>query len=674
MNTRPSTFDLVFAASSDDNCIAIAAAQVIPMPDKAEDPLPDKIVWMPRGEHEISGCDVAGKPWQGKVICDEAGAHAVAAMLAQVLASGRRVYLDKNHDDGEATAWITAFTWDPAQGIMAHVAWTSLGESLLRGRVFYSFSPAFLINRKTGRVSGFPAGHAAGGLVNAPAFGPAMPALIAARLARFPTTQPASGGSPDNNQKNKAMQSMLIKLLAALGVTVLSDATEEQLVALAAKHLDQLPIAGAESLAAKAQLSELVTLRAADAARRKADAKAATDAAVARGAIPAKDEAIQGKWRNMIEANPDHAELLVALPANPALTRVTEPGGAIQVKDNLVPILQQLAAKKSPDERAVIYARDIGPILAKPGFSIGPILAANTLGTLSGELITQRSLTLLKRTFPELFAISTDFSDVGAAFNQTVKARLRTIPTVTDYSATTGYATSAAGTTDVPVVINGHKAVQIAFNANELASTNRDLFGEQVEGAHNAIGADLVDALLALITAGNYANATIQAVAGFGRATMTTIAKALSTRLVPRADRFAMLNLDYFERLGQDSAIVSLATFQQAEVITENRLPRVGGMQPHEVQNFPVAGNLVGFCGTPDAIAVATRIPNDYTLAMPDVGGGGVVQIVKNLDTGISVMLVRYIDHKLGAAVWRLAYMRGAGVGQAASGQRITSI
>lgn len=664
----------LFAKDAIGDLIAIAAAQVIAMPAKAEDPLPSEIVWMPKGEHEISAFDASGKPWKGKVVCDESGARACSALLADVLTKGRRCYLDKDHQDAEATAWVTGFRWDPAQGIMVSVEWSSLGSDLLRGKVYCSFSPAFLINKKTGRVAGFPAGHAAGGLVNAPAFGAAMPALIAARLAGAESPNPAPGGPRDINQ-NPVMKELLIKILAALAVSVPADATEEQLVALATKHVDKFPHAGAEGEALKAQLVELQALKAKDADRRKADAKAAVDAAVARGAIPPKDEAIQAKWREMIEAEPEHAKLLAALPANPALERVTQPGaGVIVAKDNLVEVLKAYAAKKSPDERAVIYAKDIRDVIAKPGFLLGPILALNSLGTLVGDLTVQRSLTLLKLSFPWFNRISTNFSAEGAKLGQQIITRLRGIPSLAPYVPGVGYERQAAVLTDVPVTISEHNGVEIAFNANELASTARDLFGEQVEGCHYAIGKGLADAILALLTVANFPAETVEATVDVDADTMDKLSAALTGRGVPGMGRLGLLSSAVYRKLGKDTSLVQLAAFQRPEIITqENALPPIKGIQPYEVINLLDEENLTGFAGTPDALALATRVPNDYSAAMPDVAGNGTVQIVTNPDTGISVMLVRYVDHKAAEAAWRVALMWGAAKGNPNCGQRLVS-
>lgn len=669
-------------ASSSDVIAVLAAAQIIPMPTKADEPLPSEIVWMPAGEHEISAFAADGTPWRGKIICDESGARAVSATLAGILAKGQRVPLDKDHKDEEATAWVLGFRWDPALGIIAKVEWTSLGEQLLRGKVYHSFSPAFLINKKTGRVSGFPGGgHAAGGLVNAPAFGSAMPSLIAARLAGFEsTTKPAPDGSSGN--QNKAMNALLIKILAALSVEVPANATEDQLVALVTKHIEKLPPADAEVVALKAQLSELTALKAADSARRKADAKAAVDDAVARGAIPPKDEAIQAKWLGLIEANPDHAALLAALPDNPALTRVTQPGQGssveISVKAGLLPVLQSLQAKKSAevDDRAMIYHREIKPLFAKnPQFNqeLGLILAANSLGTLAGELITQRTFSLLKLSFPWLFEISTDFSNEAAALNQVVKARLRALPTKVTYVPGVGYVRSNATASDVPVTIANHEGVEIAFNANELASTNRDLFGEQIEGAHYVIGKSLVDGVLALITVGNFPNGTVQATAGLTPANSMDLMDAALAGRGANGPRIGLLSSPVFRKLGNDASIVQLASFQMKEVITQSVLPPIKNIKPYEVFNLPATAFLTGFAGTSNSLAISTRVPNDYTKAMPDVASNGSVQVVKNIDTGVSAMLVRYIDHKLAEAAWRLALMWGAGLGDPATGQRLTS-
>jgi hypothetical protein len=49
------------------------------------------------------------------------------------------------------------------------------------------------------------------------------------------------------------------------------------------------------------------------------------------------------------------------------------------------------------------------------------------------------------------------------------------------------------------------------------------------------------------------------------------------------------------------------------------------------------------------------------------------VQMVTNPDTGITVMLVQWVDHQLGASRGRIAIMFGAAKGQVDAGQRLVS-
>lgn len=691
-----------------ERLVACSPTSVVMAADSAKDaPLPSSIVWMPKGDHEISAGTLHGGSWTGLVRCDELGASVVKASYERVIANGLRVWLDCCHDDGEAAAWVRGFSWDPALGIVAAVEWTSLGEKMLREKRLYSFSPTFWVDWESGRVAGLVEGHAAGGLVNAPAFGAAMPALIAARLAGAENSNvnPAPDGPSGINAKDTAMKELLIQILAALGVKVPDNATEQQLTALVTEHAPkaQNAIAASAKVAElQTQLAELKTkaaspegaaviaslqtqvesLVAIAAAQRKKNAEAAVQAAVDRGAIKAEDTKLRGLWVGLVEKDEQNLELLAALPGKATVQSVVVAPDVAQrnsasniqiLSAGLVDTLKGYAAERDNKKRAQIYASGISPVLRDRSFLMGPVLAANSLATLSGELVVQRALTLLKLSFPVLSAISTDFSDVGANFNQTVNTRLKVLPGVSNYVAGTGYTAANATTTDVPVVINAHKGVPITFNANELASTNRDLFGEQAEGAHYALGKTLVDALYALITVANFANETISTLNDFSRTKVSSLATDLFTRGVPEMGRFLLLAPTFFDKLSSDSSIVSYAAFQRPELITEYMLPKVSGMQPYHAANLPTAETLVGFGGTADTLALATRVPSDFAQVLPGANGGGSVSVVTNPDTGISVQLVQYVDYAKAESTWRIAIMFGVAKGNVLAGQRLVT-
>lgn len=707
----PRTISLRCAAKARqcDHAFACTPITAIAMPATAENPLPTEIVWMPAGEHEISAGTMDGKGWTGTLLCDETSARNVMESFSRVLRAGLRVWLDRDHDDGEAAAWIKSFSWDAARGIVAAVEWTALGAQLLREKRFYSFSPAFRLDKSTGRIAGLIEGHSAGGLVNAPAFGAAMPAL-AARLGGTATSHanPAADGSSAllTSTADDHMKELLLRILAALGVSVPDNATDEALQALVAEHsvkAKNLASAQTQLTALQAELSELKAkattpehtaalaalkkqvegLELLAAAERKKNAQALVKAAVERGALKEDDTALHAKWAALIEANEAHADLLAALPGKakaaaiivaPDVTQMKR-GGAIvtEVRAGLVDALKAMAAKSKAEhlERGQIFCASINPVLAQMGTrEFGLVLAANSLGTLSGDLIVLRALTLLKQTFPMLTAISTDFSSEGAKFNQQIVSKILSIPASADYVPGTGYATADAFEVDVPVTISNHKGVEITFNANELASTSKDLFGDQVEGAHQRIGLDLTDSLYALLTETLFPWNTIADLSGFARADLITVASEMNQRGVSPLRRFVLLSSGHFAKLQNDTSLVSLATQQRPELIAEYLLPRIAGLQPYESINLPSDNQLRGFAGTPDALVLATRVPNDYTQALPGANNGN-VSVVTNPDVGISVQLVQYVDHALAQATWRLAYMWGVAKGEARAGQRI---
>lgn len=614
--------------ASANRVLAFLAPQGLATGEAESFAAPAEIVWIPAGETTISaGGGMNGEGFVGSVRCDEQAAAAIAASYAATVAAGLRVWLDFDHDDGEAAAWVTGFRWDASRGIVASVAWTDAGLQALKGKAYYSFSPAFLIDRETSRPCSLIEGHAAGGLVNAPAFGARMPALIAARLGGTPTlvatataTVPAVSGiqtSDTRKTMSTVNASAAVDAAPATDVKASDDAVSTPSLADVMKAV--------EAIAAKVSAME-----------------------------PAKDAPVSAKSKPVAPEMPATAPVAPVIAATPNLIESVRAYGKAHGKD-----------------RSKIYAATLSKQLG--GNDVMQVLAANSLGSLAGDLILQRSLTLLKLKFPLLSAISTDFSDSEIKLNQAVRSRIRTIPTATDYNTTTGYAASDATTTDVAVTIDQHKAVMIEFNANEVASTGRDLFGEQAEGASYAIGKTLVDALYARITAGNFSTATVQAVGGFGRATMVKIAKALTARGGADVGRFALLNQDYYEALSNDSTILNLAAYQKPELITGYSLPPIATLQPYEAVNLPTTGNLTGFAGTADALVIATRLPGDYIGALPGAGNGS-SSVVTNPDTGVSVQLVNYVDHKLGKAVWRAAFMFGTAPGQAASGQRLVSV
>lgn len=299
---------------------------------------------------------------------------------------------------------------------------------------------------------------------------------------------------------------------------------------------------------------------------------------------------------------------------------------------------------------------------------------ANSLGTLTPKKVVLDVFRFLRQQFPLINSISTDFSDEQANFNQQIVSRVPTIPTVADYHTTNGYVAGDAATTDVPVTINAHKHVSLAFGEQELSGTNRNLVEEQKMGAAYALAKGLFDAVCAQITVANYANETVSTVANSDRDTLTALRKVLNTRGVGNP-RFAIVNGDVAEKLDQDSRIISSDYGRPGGTEEDNgwlHLQGVAGFRSvWEYPDLPTDENLTGFAGTKDGLVVATRVPKDPALVVSNLNLPGTIEVVTDPDTGMSMMVRYHYDMTLGKLQMTMTWMYGVGVGVAGNIQRL---
>lgn len=672
-----------------------------------------EVMYMPGGVQTITPSQ-GGRAVKVQVMVDRAGAQALESQRATLEAKGKKPYFDFNHEDGEASFWPTAFFWRDGAGIYARGEWSDVGEQAIVGKRYRQFSPVFYVDdvRKNPAtiVCRDDAKPNMGGLVNDPAFHTILPFWAK-----------DAGDNGDNNQPNQIL-SMTEQEIAELRAKTQElenerDALRAMAAVIKAKGendaavASELRIKEAEIKAGNSDL-EIEMLRtkndalvSLDTKRRQTDAIAAVEKATARGAIPAKDEVSQKRWVELICADPGKIVLLESVPGNTALlpssmaalTSLSARASGINHQYTLTDprvvlgTLSALSAKQmklstSEDKRkaardfAAIYATEFRGDNAQRVLD-APLVAteAGDLNTLSGTLVTQRTLELLKFQFPDLKRFTTDFSEMPAQFNQTIVTRTITIPDVQTYNVTTGWTDSSKVTTDVPVTINKHIGVPITFNENTLASTARMLFNEFAPASSYALGKQMVDDLYANITDANFTNNTVIATASFARATVISIGTALTLRGVPQGADFRTMLLypTVFSQLSQDSSLVNFAAFQKGGMFTEAVQSGVAftfpvhGFSVYESANMPTNdGNVTGFAGSRSALIIATRVPNDYASIIPGSSFGN-VSIVTDPDIGISVMLVQYVSHTLGRATQRVSLMYGTAAGQTSAGQLI---
>jgi Mu-like prophage I protein len=685
-----------------------------------------EFMYMPGGIREIAATNyLNGQPIKSKVEVTRASAAALQQQLGAVAARNapHKPYFDVNHEDAEASFWPEEFSWreQPQPGIYVRGQWSDTGRALVEGKSYRAFSPVFFVDdpaRSPAKVicnPGAPLNF--GGLVNDPAFKNISPLWA----------KNAAGAHSSDNQKPKDTQ-MSPEEIAALQAK--NKELEQQIDALAAKDKTDALVA-AQLKAAQSEMDantsklESVALKAkvvnfenADKALRAKNAEAAVADAVKRGAIPPKDTALAGKWQGWCEQTPEMIDALGKLPGSAALEQQGITKGAtagLQAKEGALNVLKAysgLVAKntqvkglntKAFEERgdyarqmAMIYARDISKNLDEMlGVPLAAAADADTLGTLAGTLVAQRTLELFKYTFPMLSRVYNDYSDVPANFNQTINTRIITVPAVQTYSTTlgadgrpAGWSTAAtATTTDVNVTLDEHVGVPIVFDSNVLASTVRRLFDEMAPAANYALGKYFVDKIYAKITAANFNGYAVGGTAkvpdayatypvglnDFSRSHLATLSGILSQNEVPEHDRSALLSTKYFTQLQKDPSLVTFFAGQQApQIITDGILPQMAGFTPIKAPNLPTTNNLTGFVFQKSALIAVTRLSNDYSQALPGASYGSVTTVT-NPDTGISVVLVQYVNHTAGYAEWRIQVMLGAAVGDKRGGLVITS-
>lgn len=670
-----------------------------------------EMMYMPGGIHRVS-VSQGDKAVTVDVLVDAQSAAALDAQLAALTARGRKPYFDFGHTNGPASFWPTAFYWSrtPAPGVYVRGEWTETAVASLKAKEWRQFSPVFHVDDTKKNPARIVCREWAspnmGGLVNDPAFHQISPLWARDAGAHKPGDQQQTNNNTENSTMTpeelaalQARNKQLEQEVAALKARENTDATVA--AELRAKEAElRAGHAEAETASLKARNAEL---EASALAAREKVASDAVAAAVARGAIPAKDEALQARWKGLITENPDNAALLASQAGNPALgQRMTgsasrvEMGavrpaealkafGALHARQANAPTMEAKAALAK--EAGALYAREIS---GNKEILDMPLMAADAtdanLGILSGTLVAMRTIEDYEQALIAPGMITTDYSDQPAQFGQTTTTRIVVTPAVEEYDPTldaAGYpkgwvVSTPAQTIDAPVTLNKHKGVSIVFDSNTLGSTVRALFDEQANLAGYALAKDVNDALLAVITAANFPG-TVQlknqpkvvALPDFGRGVFATAASIFNPIGVPIPRRSCLMNSDYFGRLSQDPTLSSLAVYQKPEIITNAELPPISKFQPLEAPNLPTTGDLAAFFMHRSALLVQTRIPNDYTKILPGASFGNVSVITGK--TGLSILLVQYVNHNGGYAASRIAIMYGVAKGNAKGGLIIKS-
>ena len=293
----------------------------------------------------------------------------------------------------------------------------------------------------------------------------------------------------------------------------------------------------------------------------------------------------------------------------------------------------------------------------------------NALGTLSPEVLTLDVIQFLKKRFPALTAIATDFSNEPVRFNTRIVSRVVTVPAVASYTQGGGYASGNATTVDVPVQINNFRYVCLSFHDDELASTPRNLVQEQVEAAAYALGKDAFDKLCALMIGANITTKVVSTAANFTRDTLTALRYNLQTQGA-NVPRFGLIDSAGMQYLLQDSTIISkfyLGIDDNTVNQDTGTLTGIGGFERiYEFADLTTdAPNTLGFFGSKDALVMAARVPSDPAQFVADIPINAVIKNVTDPETGLTMQYRYHYDVQMGRLDLILTWIFGVAVGVA---------
>ena len=375
-----------------------------------------------------------------------------------------------------------------------------------------------------------------------------------------------------------------------------------------------------------------------------------------------------------------------------------------KVQDRFRPVIsEEMGYEKGLIARSLhaLYANDLAANNDFLNLRVGEMYQAlegstdaDSAGTLAGTLVLQKTLEFFRINYPMFSKIYTDFSDIPALLNQTLETRsigslsVQTYNNVLDASGRPkGWDTVVPPTmTDVPIVVDEHVGVPVVFGANTLASTFRKLFDEMSPAMAYALAQYFVAKVYALFTAANYnayavvngnkvpvAYATYaKGLGDFARSAMVDLNTIMNPNEVPLHDRIVLLNSAYYGQVSKDPSLITFwAAQQNPEIITEGELPKMSKFIPIEAPDFPTSNNRVGMALQKNGVVAIARPPSDYTKALPGASYG-TSTMVTNV-TGMTLMLVQYVNHTGGYAESRMETLIGAKVGDKRGGLPITS-
>ena len=265
----------------------------------------------------------------------------------------------------------------------------------------------------------------------------------------------------------------------------------------------------------------------------------------------------------------------------------------------------------------------------------------NTLTNVNDIKVAQTALQPWMAALLPLRAFSTNFSPEPADKLDTVR-----VPVVGAPSQSSDFVDSYTGNPDstvtvIPVQLNRHKFKTIHVTAREASETALNVLETLVSSAVKQLATDVLQDIFSTITAANFGNPAIAAVApaNFDYKKVLAIRGACSNAKMPVTDRGLVLDGAYYTNLlGDDVVAKSFIQPVAQPGVVEAQIRRLAGFDMYETVILPDNGEkLVGFASHPSGMAIAMR----YLPPVADYDESGAVT---DPETGLTFGYLRFTE------------------------------
>ena len=271
-------------------------------------------------------------------------------------------------------------------------------------------------------------------------------------------------------------------------------------------------------------------------------------------------------------------------------------------------------------------------------------------------------------------AFATDFSDERAKFNQTVNARIASLPSVQDYDNDTGYKANAADSksllNDVPVTINQHKHVPIKLDfLDEASAVNQiNLLEESTMNCGYVLAKSIADYCLGLVTPANFSESSVFTEPNSDLDMLGNVRTDMNAVGANTMGRFGIVNSAVMTSLNTDARIASGDYHGQR--IGSEALGHLRGIEGFaniwEYPDMPNGDNLSAFFGCKESVILATRVPSDTnevarSMGIPQIAS---FETLTDPDTGLTLLGIKWIEQGTFDVYCTVAVMYGAVAGK----------